>query len=125
MSTAGGDLDDEGWILLTEGMEPYQRFRYITLEILESALEESATYPVDERLFTDLEGASEDVVRDHLEGLDEALRDDEGISDLERAFLCATVGSLLEDRGGRARCYDGLLKLARCTDDAPLGPLDG
>lgn len=115
--------NDEGWIVLTEGMEPYERFRYIVTKILESALDEARPYALDERLFADLAEADEEGIRAHLERLDDELREDERLSELERAFLCATIGSVLEDHGGQARCYEELLPFARSIDgESSLDP---
>lgn len=126
MSSPEGERepDDQGWIVLTEGMDPYERFRYIATKVLEKALREAEPYAVDERLFEEVADADEDEVKAHLESLDEQLSEDEEITDLEHAFLCATVGSVLEDHGGEARCYSGLLRLSRASEDG-LGPFEG
>lgn len=35
--------------MLTEGMEPYERFRYIVRKLLEVTIEDAQTYTLDER----------------------------------------------------------------------------
>lgn len=103
---ASRDPADDGWLVLTEGMDPEERFRYIARHVLDSAIEEAAAYATDERIF-DLDGDAE-AVDEHLERLDDALRDD-GIPPLERAFHCAAVRAAMEEREMEPRCLSDLV----------------
>lgn len=113
---APGGREDQEWLVLTEGMSPAERFRYIARHVLESAIEEAGAYATDERIFDDLDGDGE-AEREHLERLDDALRDD-GIPPLERAFLCAAVRAAMEDHEMEPRCLtEVLVEVAEARED--------
>lgn len=112
----GATPPDQEWLVLTEGMEPYERFRYITRYVLETAIEDATAYAEDHRIFTDLDPGDREAMREHLRELDQALRADASLTGLEQAFLCATVSAALEARDMDARCYQELLNLARPID---------
>lgn len=50
-SKNGSPPDDGDWPVLTEGMEPYERFRYVVGKLLEAAIEDAQPYNLDERIF--------------------------------------------------------------------------
>lgn len=104
---APGGREDQEWLVLTEGMSPYERFRYIARHILGSAVEEAGRYATDGRIFDDLDG--DEAGKEHLERLDEALREDGSLPPLERAFLCAAVRAAMEDREMEPRCLTEIL----------------
>jgi hypothetical protein len=109
----GPDADDEpapdeGWLVLTENLEAYERFRYIARHVLEAALDDARDYADDERLF-DVDADDTEATRDHLRRLEACLQEDEELAELERAFLCEAVGAALEERGLEARCYSALV----------------
>lgn len=99
---------DEAWVRLTEGMAPYERFRYIARHVLEAALDDARGYADDERLFA-VDGEDPETAREHLRGLEQELEADDELTELERRFLCEAVAEALRERGLEARCYDALL----------------
>ncbi len=111
----GSPPDDGDWPVLTEGMEPYEQFRYIVRKLLEATIEDAQAYTLDERIFEgrNLEDEAEDEVRAHLQALDEALREDNKLTEIERAFLCEAVSASMGEHNMRARCYQDLLRFAQ------------
>lgn len=105
---APGGREDQEWLVLTEGMSPYERFRYIARHILASAVDEAGRYATDDRIFDDPDGDPE-AGKEHLERLDDALRDDGSLPPLERAFLCAAVRAAMEEREMEPRCLSELV----------------
>lgn len=81
--------EDQEWLKLTEGLEPYERFRYIAKHVLQAAVQEASAYAVDPRIFQDLRASGE--LEELLWELEAELREDEDVSPFERAFLCAAV----------------------------------
>lgn len=104
---------DEEWFVLTQGMEPYERFSYIVRHVLETAIEDAEAYVDDARIFEDVDLEDADAVEAHLRELDTALREDEALSQLEREFLCAAVSRVMREHDLDARCYGELFRLAR------------
>lgn len=109
---------DEGWFELTADMEPYEQFRFIARHVLRSALRETARYAADERIFqraSDREGLVA-----HLKELDRSLREDESLSPIEAAFLCAAVGAAMEGVDIEPLCLADIIRQLGCSNgDGP------
>lgn len=118
-----GEAPDHEWFVLTEGMEPYEKFRFIARHVLETALDEARDYVDDERIFEDLSDGDDETVEAHLKRLDTELREDETLSSLEREFLCAAVSAVMRDHDLEARCFGELIRFAGKLDDR--GPVGG
>lgn len=106
-------FDDEEWLILTEDMEPYERFRYIVRHVLQAAIDDASDYAADERIFGDDVSVS---LESHLEELDERLQADEEISEVEAMFMCSAVDAAMREEGLRSRCYSELFDGARAAD---------
>lgn len=108
---------DHEWFVLTEGLDPYERFRYIVRHVLETAVEDARDYVGDRRIFDEDVLEDEDASADHLRELDRRLREDGELSQMEREFMCAAVSRAMRERGMESRCYAELFKLARPAGD--------
>lgn len=118
MTAAREDFDDDGWLRLTEDLEPYERFRYIVRHLLEAAIEDARAYATDVRLFEDLDVDDTEALRDHLDELDQRLQADEDLDPTEARFMCAAVDAAFKDQGLRSRCYEDLLDAAEPAESA-------
>lgn len=115
------EAEDGEWFVLTQGMEPYERFRYIAQHVLEAAIEEAEAYVADERIFEELELEEPEALEEHLRELDDALQEDEDLSALEREFLCAAVAAVMRENDMQARCYRELFRLAEPVNRSDRG----
>lgn len=111
--TNGDTFGDADWFLLTEGMEPYERFRYIVRHVLEAAIDDAREYAVDERIFEEL---GDEELEAHLDRLDERLQEDDELSEVEARFMCAAVDAGLQEVGRRSTCYPELFDAAEPAD---------
>lgn len=92
---------DGEWFALTEGLGPYERFRFIARHVLAAALEEAGPYIGDRRIFADDNGRDLEA---RLRDLESSLGTDETLSPLEREFLCGVVASVLREHDLEATC---------------------
>lgn len=105
------DAPDAEWFKLTEGMDAYQRFRFIARHVLSAAIEEAQAYAKDERIFSDLD--DQVPIEDHLAEIDQALREDSSLSPMERRVLCAAVAEAMADHDMEAACpWQELVRIA-------------
>lgn len=99
---------DQEWFVLTEGLTPYERFRFIATHVLNTALKDASRYAVDQRIFPD--AAGEDALRAHLGILDLSLQSDPGLSSVQREFLCAVVASAMRDQAVAPACLGDVIR---------------
>lgn len=118
-----GEAPDHEWFVLTDGMEPYEKFRFIARHVLETALDEARDYVDDDRIFEELSDRDDETVEAHLKRLDAELREDETLSPLEREFLCAAVSTVMREHDLEARCFGELIRFAGELEDR--GPVGG
>lgn len=112
------EAPDAEWLKLTEGMDAYERFRFIARHVLAAAVEEVQAYVKDERIFSGLDDQA--AIEDHLAEIDQALREDSSLSPMERRFLCAAVAEAMADHDMEAACpWQDLVRIAAAGRDDP------
>lgn len=109
------EAPDAEWLKLTEGMDAYQRFRLIARHVLSAAVDEAQAYVKDERIFPGLDGNV--GIEEHLAEIDQQLREDSSLSQMERRFLCAAVAEAMADHDMEAACpWQELVRIAATGD---------
>lgn len=115
--TVPAEAPDAEWFALTDGMDAYERFRYIARYVLAAAVEDAQAYVTDDRIFSSLE--DEAALEEHLADIDQALREDASLSPMERRFLCAAVAEAMADHDMQAACpWQELVRIAAASRDA-------
>ena len=99
---SAAEAPDGEWLAFTEGLEPYERFRYIARYVLRAALDDATRYAADARIFEAVE--DDEALLLHLSDLDRALKEDASLTTVERAFLCSAVAQALARERVDASC---------------------
>lgn len=117
-SPTSDDAPDADWLRLTEGMDDYERFRFIARHVLLSAIDEARGYATDERIFPAVDDPDE--LEAHLASIDERLREDASLSAIEQRFLCTAVADAMDELELEASCpWQDLARLGAASRDTP------